>query len=286
MKSGQGWFAMSRSVSISLPPAKSIIRPSERLKTESKNTKSVLPTVQELVKRESAKKISQWFRSWRHWQQRIFVCRVLEHCGRRQLQILATVLEPVLHIGFSSSLAPHLASLHVDGAATFQVQRGILQRLFSDELLEPSVAYLPSLPTTLLTSERSSSTTSAKFKAQEGIDRSTVEKWKTECLALPPVLPLTHIQHALPRESSLEDVLELRHTRFSSVPDFRSTTDLLRCVKRKDLFRPQHHKRSHSLGSYLHTKSQQHQRQREAEQFQTQLASVSEVYTCMIKQFI
>lgn len=295
IKSGQGWFATKMSRSVSLP---TIAKPSTKAKgrTEERNTtrlsRPVIPTVQELVARQSLKNVSLWFRSWRTWQQRIFVCRVMEHCSRRQLHVLATALEPVLHIGFSSSLAPHLASLHVDGAATFQVQRGIMQRTFSDHLFDSkaSGAYLPSLPTTLLTSESASSSSNKRCSettAQENGDPGTrfgaakkCTERKEERVTLPSVLPLTHAKHApLSPESSVEDVLALRHTRFSSVPDFRSTTDLLQCVKRKELFRPRQHTRSRSLGTYLHTESKlgHNRRQREGEQFKTQLKTVSQV---------
>ena len=293
IKSGQGWFAPKMSRSVSLP---TIAKPSSRVKgrTEERHTtklsRPVLPTVQELVARQSLKNVSLWFRSWRTWQQRVFVCRVIEHCNRRQLHILATALEPVLHIGFSSSLVPHLASLHVDGAATFQVQRGILQRAFSDDLLDPkrSVAYLPSLPTTLLTSESTNSSIKrcSEFSARDGdpgVGFGAPKKCRgrgEERAILPPVLPLTHAKHApLSPESSIEDVLALRHTRFSSVPDFRSTTDLLQCVKHKEPFKPRQHTRSKSLGSYLHTQSKlgRSRRQREVEQFKTQLTTVSQV---------
>lgn len=245
--------------------------------------KLVLPIVQELVARQSMKKISLWFTTWRTWQQRIFVCRIMEQCSRYQLHILATALEPVLHIDFSSSLMPHLASLHVDGAATFQVQRGMLQQMVSSDLAEPSVAYLPSLPTTLLTSE---STSHTKVTTHVDDDIAHIDeagkcmKKKEERVMLPSVLPLTHSKHALiSPESSLEDVQALRHTRFSSVPDFQSTTNLLRCVKHKELFRPRHHNRSHSLNTYLHTKSNMgcNWKKHQAEQFKTQLAAVSQV---------
>lgn len=235
--------------------------------------KLVPPTVQELVTRQSMKKVSMWFKTWRTWQQRVFVCRIMEHCSRRQLHILATALEPVLHIGFSSSLVPHLASLHVDGAATFQVQRGMLQQVVSSGLMESeaSVAYLPSLPTTLLTSE------SASYNEAASV---TCMKRKEERVMLPSILPLTHAKHALiSPESSIEDVQALRHTRFSSVPDFQSTTNLLRCVKHKELLRPRHHKRSQSLGSYLDNKSNKgfSWRKHQAEQFKTHLEAASQV---------
>lgn len=251
--------------------------------------KLVLPTVQELVARQSLKKVSLWFTTWRTWQKRIFVCRILEQCSRNQLHILATALEPVLHIDFSSSLVPHLASLHVDGAATFQVQRGMLQQIVSSDLVDPeaSVAYLPSLPTTLLTSESASHTNCNNATAHDTMIthiESTAGKCmkrKEERVTLPSILPLTHAKHApISPESSLEDVQALRHTRFSSVPDFRSTTNLLRCVKHKELFRPRHHKRSQTLSTYmyLNTKSNVgNWRQHQAEQFKTQLAAVSQV---------
>ena len=257
--------------------------------------KLVLPTVQELVARQSIKKISLWFRTWRTWQQRIFVCRIMEQCSRYQLHILATALEPVLHIDFSSSLVPHLASLHVDGAATFQVQRGMLQQMISSNLVDPehSVAYLPSLPTTLLTSESASHTSCNKATTHDNDDVAHIDaagkcmKKKEERVMLPSVLPLTHSKHALiSPESSLEDVQALRHTRFSSVPDFQSTTNLLRCVKHKELLRPRHHNRSHSLNIYLHSKSNMgcNWRKHQAEQFKTQLAAVSQVRKMFIGQ--
>ena len=258
-----------------------ILEPSGKLKslTEERNSKSA---VEELVARESSKKIALWFRSWRNWQQRIFVCRAMGYCSGRQLHVLATILEPVLHIDFSSSLVPHLASLHVDGAATFQVQRGMLQRVLSPESVEPgpSAAYLPSLPTTLRSSETTSSCEGKGVVIEGPIQGKTVRKEES---ALSPALPLVHAQHVpLSPESSLEDVLVLRHTRFSSVPDFRSTTDLLRDIKCKDLFRPRptrHHNRSQSLGSYMLTKSRRRfgQKHQESEMFKAQLASITEV---------
>ena len=239
-----------------------------------------LPTFQELVARESLKKVSQWFGSWREWQRRVFVCRAMEQSSRHQLRVLATVLEPVLHIDFSSSLVPHLASLHADGAATFQVQRGVLQRVLGDSEPLASAARLPSLPTTLASSDTASNCEALRGDKDGG--RAAEER-----VILRPALPLTHARHAAPMSpgSSREDMLTLRHTRFSSVPDFQSTTNLLRDVKRKDQFRPRHHKRSQSLGSFLlsQSKTSRRQKQKEAENFKTQLTSVSQVATAIHK---
>ena len=280
---------MSRSVS--LPAIKASSNRHNRPSwNEREGKKAILPTVQELVVRESLKKCTLWFLSWRNWQQRVFVCHMMQHCSTQQLRVLATVLEPVLHIGFSSSLLPHLASLHIDGAATFHVQRGMLRRVVDAESLEPrsSVAHLPSLPTTLLSSEKTG--TSDTCCAQEHSEQAGKTTGRGQTVTLPPVLPLTHTKHApLSPESSLEDVQALRHNRFSSVPDFRSTSDLLQGIKQhKNLLRPRNHKRSQSLGSYLHTTYQLSpiQGQREAESFKKQLASVSQVCTYTVQSCI
>ena len=274
---------MSRFISlpsISEPPNKSRTRTEEK----SRGRTAALPTFQELVARESLKKISQWFESWRDWQRRVFVCQAMEQSSRHQLRVLATVLEPVLHIDFSSSLVPHLASLHVDGSATFQVQRGVLRRVVCEsESLDRETsagARLPSLPTTLASSEtdKYDGESGDGWKTRDENGRGVSEEERNATLR--PALPLTHAQHAqISPESTLEDMLALRHTRFSSVPDFQSTTNLLREVKRKDLFRPRHHRRSQSLGSHRVNKSKtgRFQKEQEAEKFKTQLASVSEV---------
>lgn len=248
-------------------------------------------SVQDLVTRQALKKVSLWFRTWRAWQQRVFVCRVMEHCSRHQLRFLATALEPVLHIDFSTSLVPHFASLHVDVSATFQVQRGIMQRVFSAELLETeaSMPHLLSLPTTLLT--RSSEAASMK-QSERGRSGEDCGRAEPSGLAVPlhksgerggapvPMLPLTHTQHApMSLQPSMEDVLALRHTRFSSVPDLKSTTDLLRQVKHKDPFRPRHHRRSQTLGTYMYKKAKGglSQSQQQTEVFKTQLQTLSQV---------
>lgn len=262
------------------------------LKNANFSPKPAVLSVQDLVTRQALKKVSLWFRTWRAWQQRVFVCRMMEHCSRHQLQFLATALEPVLHIDFSTSLVPHFASLHVDVAATFQVQRGIMQRVFSAELLEAegSMPRLQSLPTTLLTRSSEIASMKESERGRGGEDRGKVQP---SGVAVPlqkregergdgpmPMLPLTHTQHApMSLQPSMEDVLVLRHTRFSSVPDLKSTTDLLRQVKHKDPFRPRHHRRSQTLGTFMYKKAKGgfSQSQQETEQFKTQLHTLSQV---------
>ena len=250
-------------------------KPKARLEDRGSRSSS-LPSLHELVTKESLKKVSLWFGSWREWQRRVFICRALEASSRSQLRVLATVLEPVLHIGFSSSLSPHLASLHADGAAAFQIQRGVLQKVIDSETAldpETSAARLPSLPATLASSE---TTTSVGERRPRESDDGGGDRTEKEFMG--PALPLTHARHVLSPDSSLEDVLALRHTRFSSVPDFQSTTNLLREVKHKNLLRGRMpHKRSRSLGSYPLSQHKRHQKHQEAETFKNQLSTVSEV---------
>ena len=261
--------------------------PSIKTRTRQKHNKTkvalkaIVPSVQELIARQALKKLTLWFRTWHSWQQRVFICRVMEHCSKHQLRFLATVLEPVLHIDFSTSLVPYFASLHVDASATFQVQRGLMKRVFSPAILEsePSMAPLQSLPTTLLT-KSSKATLSKQSKSvnteKDGTISLPQQQKKERARTILPILPLTHAQHAdASVQSNLEDIMGMRYTRFSSVPNLKTTNDILRKVKRKEPFRPPHHKRSHTVNTYLHKVIGQSQYQ--AELFKMQLLVVSQV---------
>ncbi len=253
-----------------------------------------------LSMRHSVKSLCVWFRTWRTWQRRVCVCRVMEHCTRQHLELLATSLEPVLHLDFSSTLLPHLASLHLDSVATFQVQRGIMERMVRSEMEGEGEASLPpleSLPTTLLTDTGSSESkaipvrTSRTDTLQMSMDKSRTGLClsKADRTLVLPTLPLTHPDHATAQlsshRSSLEDAITIRRKRFSSVPDFKSTTDLLRHVQHKSSLRKakwegsRRHARSRSVGmvSLGPGWSQGVRQSRGAEHFKSQLGLVSEV---------
>lgn len=55
-------------------------------------------------KKQLCKKVSEWFSSWRPWQQRILLCSMTEKCSKSQLRTLVTSLEPVFHRDFVAQL--------------------------------------------------------------------------------------------------------------------------------------------------------------------------------------
>ena len=241
----------------------------------------------DLVARQNTKRLLLWFQTWHAWQQRTFICRMMEHCSRQHLELLVTALEPILHLDFSSSLVPHLASLHLDGAATFQVQRSVLQSMIRPEILEAedSLAYLGSIPTTLLTdsvdhSQALTANDSTRIK-DTALGARGVRSGRESIL---PAIPLTHVKHIPPfslSHQSLEDIVALRRERFGSVPDFKSTTDLLKNVRHKERLRPRQqvgHRRSKSVGACPSVKPERSRGgRRVAEHFKGQLVMASDV---------
>ena len=207
---------------------------------------------EEILNKHNIKKLSSWFHTWQSWQKRLLICTVMNRCTKQQLAVLATSLEPILHMDFSSSLLPPLQSLHLDSVATFHVQRVITKKMVKPEVAVPPIdsqAYLTSLPSTFNSSHiisirsSTSDTYSAATEDPQGLFSS---EQLTEPAKSPmrekkefflPVLPLTHPDHlptpGLAREASFHQLLDYRRQRFSSVPDFRSTASLLKkCGKR------------------------------------------------------
>ena len=188
----------------------------------------------DLLAKQNIKTLLQWFKAWRVWQRRILICQVIEQCSVEGLESLATALEPTLHLDFSTTLAPPIAALHLDGAAMFQVQRRCLANSQSQEQ-EPSFDCLSTVPTTLLASSNS--------QESRAVDSPTYRK-RTAIL---PAIPLTHVRHAtLSATTELEDSVALRRQRFSSVPNFQSTSSLLRQVRVSN-GRKTRHRRTRSL---------------------------------------
>ena len=73
--------------------------------------------------KQKIKDLQLWFCIWHKWQKRIAICRIIEHCPTPHMKSLATSLEPVLHLDFSSSLAPLMAALHQETTNIFRIQR-------------------------------------------------------------------------------------------------------------------------------------------------------------------
>lgn len=264
-----------------------------------------------LAYRQRAKQLVHWFGTWRTWQRRAAICHAMEHCSVKQLELLATALEPTLHLDFSSSFVPHLASLHLDGAATFRVRRGVMQDVLNLSALEeragkvleesqrggndlnPTSSGLTTLFTS--TSDESRGSTTAELPrtsltptrnnsgTEEGAKLlGTVVSARGNML---PILPLTHTNHAAlgqcaSRYVSIEKAVSLHRKRFASVPDFKSTTSLLKHIKHKESLRPlgrAKHQRSASEGGLIRASlyGGRQQVKRPAECFKEQLSTLS-----------
>ena len=272
----------------------------------------------DLVTKYNIKRITSWFKCWRTWQRRVFTCRVMEHCSKQHLEFLATALEPVLHFDFASSFSAPLQSLHLDSVATFQVQRAVLQSVVSPRVLEASNSLSQFTSTISTTDSNVSTKRSSMGLKQASSNRLTQSKGKLSdksgsSLKIPstndmkiilttasscssnkargqilPSLPLVHVQHARslshdrPSAASMEDLVTLQRQHFSSVPDFKSTTDLLRNMRQSDVLRTKakrqrRHKKSNTVGTYhVMTRSSGEER-RQAELFKEQLSVASNV---------
>lgn len=284
-------------------PKETINLPSIRKRTQSVNPLadnlkgSLHPSIEvqstrDLIVRHNVKRLSIWFKTWHSWQQRILVCHLMKHCSKQHMEFLATALEPILHLDFSSSLVPHMQSLHLDGVARFQIHRSVLQSTINPSVMqvEDSLAYLDSIPTTLLTNSKESS----EVTTQDSRILPVSARSKRESLL--PALPLTHIQHATAVTTTFQQPVPKNSVstcrqHFSSVPNFKLTSDLLKQMKCKDLFKParqqKSHRRSRSVGTYpaVNIGSRREPGQRSdhfqlAEQFKRQLAIVSDVSSC------
>jgi hypothetical protein len=230
---------------------------------------------EELIVRYDIKKLAAWFQTWETWQQRLLVCTVMNGSTKQQLMMLATSLEPVLHLDFCSILVPPLRSLHQEGVALFQNRRAITHRYVLPEII-PRIDSKSSLPSTLL----SEKTTMLSTLPIENISTSSLGKTISQIqspqspiktstptmtrssnyllalkrplkgnLAVPtktaakaeraiklkkkeailPALPLTHPDHLpSPDACCFDQMLDLKRQRFSSVPEFRSTMELMK----------------------------------------------------------
>ncbi len=274
---------------------------------------SSLPLSVEVLKRDRSreilvkhytKKLLAWFLTWHSWQKRILICHIMGFCSKDQLELLATSLEPILHMDFSSSLLPPLQALHLDGVATFQIQRTITKRIANPEIIVKieSQEYLNSLPTTFHSVDTPvSSNISIATHLDESIEdasiiprqrprqihrrddstkdkKSPAHKESISPVSRDPILPAIPLSH--PNEhrnlrqgqSNFSDVSSLRRRRFSSVPDFSSTVGLLKAGRRKKdsgtRTRETSHARSKSVSAYS---------QHRVEHFREQLVEVGKV---------
>ncbi len=217
------------------------------------------------------KQITGWLPKWLPGQKRVFICQLMENCSREQLELLATSLEPILHLDFSTSLGPHLQALHLDRAATFHVQRTLIQNVLNPLRSLHSWGCLESLP--LTNSDSNGLTIRKPSPSHPNKQKPVPSRPKKAQDVILPALPLTHPRHKTSK--SIEDIVTLRKQRFGSIPDFISTANLLRNVRHKELLRSptKNHRRTKSLGVPLSDDY------RQAESFKTQLIGISKVST-------
>ena len=221
-----------------------------------------------VVAKQNLKTVLLWFRTWHSWQRRVFVCSVMESCTREQLELMSTDLEPALHFDFSTALLPPLAALHLAGAATFQVQRDLTRCLLRPEVIPAE----PSLTVTFASSgsvprDGSDPLDLAKAASQTGRD------------VIKPAVPLLHTEHATLWGQGFGDTTALKRRRFSSVPDFCSTS-ILRSVKEKSKSQTRHSKSKSFFGAPAHMT----QASTTMEQFKLQLVTATEVTQFVINK--
>lgn len=245
---------------------------------------------EEIVVKYDIKRLSSWFYTWKTWQKRLLICSVVNCCTKQQLMMLATSMEPLLHMDFCSTLLPPFQSLHLDGIAVFHNTRIITHRCTEPEIIPKidSQAYLNSLPSTFLSKSSVSSIpppSSSHLHHKDQVspkrpfmnpkkDIKNESKKKREPIL--PALPLTHPKHlptpGLNREPSFHQLLGQRRQRFSSVPDFHSTMGLLKNSRK----RWNEHRRSHMKRKTISTYfTQPLTSDHRAEEFKGQLAQVT-----------
>ena len=88
----------------------------------------------QLVLRQHLKKLINWFDAWRSWQKKIFLCNLVENCTIAQLRLLATALEPVLHVDFTT-VFPLYAEVN-KSSSSLTVQHSLVHKLTQQNLKE------------------------------------------------------------------------------------------------------------------------------------------------------
>ena len=247
------------------------------------------------------KKLHNWFSLWHQWQKRILVCRVIENCPSTHLKSLATALEPVLHLDFASSLTPLMAALHHEGSQTFRIQRNRTKQQYctansSDTILPPSISVNQVVKT--------ESTSKIALESRKVLlpnlppihDSNSIKSVKTmdskpSSQIFLPTLPLIHTKHKpSPASSDMKHSLRLEphplpqlpiERKFYSVPDIRSTSDLLQ----RTIPRAKATKRHKTLSfQQEHLRLYKHQR-KQLELYKGHLDLISKVYIIITVPF-
>ena len=225
---------------------------------------------------QNLKKLRGWFSLWRQWQKRVAVCRLLEQCPLAQLEFLATSLEPLLHLDFANSLKPLSAALHQEGAQSFYVQRAFrrspLKECEKEQVLERG------------RDENHISITAEHRAPSRLIEEEETMEMAQEETVFHPALPVHHPRHNVSLPSTSEYWQHLSppetdprpfpslHRKLNSVPDIRSTTNLLHRA-RGEVGSGGRHRKTKSFGQLRKSKD----KQQCAEEYKKQLTSIATV---------
>ena len=270
--------------------------PSSTKTTYSSNHAVINPSTLSLGMQLNLKQLKLWFSMWHGWQKRIVICRIIENCPKANLELLATSLEPILHLDFSTTLSPLMAALHHEGSRTFRVQRATnftvqhaipIQSTFvtksepwmkndsNKELpqISESISHLETIPN------------SESINPMLGISS------KLDPLFLPAIKD-THSKHKVsPASSDLARSTDITdrsstiessplHRSYNSVPNIRSSVDLLNMTKkyntRKRVRRQSMNRRSLTT-SVTDKRLLKHKKIHQLELYKTQLGYISQV---------
>lgn len=189
----------------------------------------------------NVKQLRSWFVRWHKWQRRIIVCRIIDNCSNTHLMILATSLEPIIHLDFTSSLHPLMAALHHEGSEIFKIQRVVRHT----DIDHSALPYAMNMVGLIIPKE-------------------------VQPLFLPS-LPLTHLKHKpTPSSSKHNSSLTLPpiDRKFNSVPNIPLVVRTRRCTHE---YRPGHHK------AFTNGQDRQQHHKHSVESFKSQLTLISKV---------
>ncbi|XP_069116437.1 uncharacterized protein [Argopecten irradians] len=83
------------------------------------------------------RKVTEWYQTWRPWQQCVLLCGIADRCTVRQLDMLATSLEPVKHRDFTTA---HLLRYPSTPFRTLKMRQGKPGKDTSKETLNDSMS--------------------------------------------------------------------------------------------------------------------------------------------------
>lgn len=237
----------------------------------------------QLVLRQHLKKLIGWFHMWRSWQKRIFLCNLVENCTVGQLKLLATTLEPILHVDFTTIFP--LCTEANKSTSSLTIQHSLVHKLTQQNLKE----FYDTHPITFdnISSTDNATTSGGSVSFSKGTGSPTLSSTTRDNMLilgddqetlLPLPLPQLHKRHKLSLGSSdyvSEDFYSFERKNWHSFHSSRRSN-------------PSRHVKSKSADSHIFMKPPVSHL---TEQFKDQLCTVSKVCvnytscTCIVTMF-